>query len=143
MNLRSCCMAVALCVSFLAVSVFAGVQTASKTEGAIVGTVADTSHAAVPGAKVTLAGAGVMGTKSVTTDENGVYRFPALAPGDYRITYELPGFSTQTREGIHISLGYTATVNVEMQLGGETQAITVTAETSAIDLHANKERTNV
>src|SRR5215469_18489076 len=113
MNFRFCCIAIALCVTFPAVSTSASAQTASKTEGAIVGTVRDTSQATLPGAKVSLTGAEVMGTKSVTTDENGVYRFPALAPGDYRLTYELAGFATQTREGVHISLGFTATVNVE------------------------------
>jgi outer membrane receptor protein involved in Fe transport len=137
-------MATALCVSFLTVSVSAraSAQTAGKTEGAIVGTVTDPSHAAVPGVKVTLAGVEVMGARSVTSDENGIYRFPALAPGDYKLTYELAGFTTQTREGVHISLGFTATVNAEMAVGGETQTVTVTAETSAIDLQANTVTTN-
>jgi hypothetical protein len=137
MNFLSRCLAVTSSLSIIAITATAAPQTAGKTEGAIVGAVTDKSQAAVPGVKVTLGGPQVMGVRTVATDESGTYRFPALAPGDYKLTYELAGFTTETREGVHISLGFTATVNVELAVGAETQSVTVSAETSAIDLQAN------
>ncbi len=50
------------------------------TEGAVTGTVSDSTKAALPGVAVTLSGAAVMGNRSATTDENGLYRLPALHP---------------------------------------------------------------
>ena len=142
-SLYRCVVVVTLLLSLLALSAKVNAQTASTTEGAIVGTVTDTSGAAVVGATVTLTGAQVMGTKTVTTDQNGVYRFPALAPGDYKIIVDAAGFGPQTRDGVHISLGFTATVNVEMAVGATTQTITVSSETSTIDLQANNITTNL
>jgi hypothetical protein len=134
-----------MCLGFslLALGIPARAQTASTTEGAIVGTVTDASQAPIPDAAVTLAGAGVMGSKKVNTDSNGVYRFSALTPGDYKMSYEAPGFGTQTREGVHISLGFTATVNVQMVVGAVTESLTVSSETTNIDLQSNNITTNL
>ena len=57
-----------------------------------------------------------MGVQTSVTDTGGNYRFPALPPGTYTVTFELSGFNTLKRENIQISMGFTATVNVE--LGG-------------------------
>src|SRR5258708_2777866 len=99
-------------------------QPASTTEGTINGAVTDISGAVLPGVKVTLSGAAVMGTPVTSTDQNGLYRLPALLPGDYRVVFERDGFGTVTRERIHISLGFTATVNVEMKPGAVSENVT-------------------
>ena len=49
------------------------------------------------------------------TSETGNYRFPAVPPGTYELTFELAGFNTLKREGISITLGFTANVNVELR----------------------------
>ncbi len=144
MNFLSRCIAVfVLCVTILSLGVSTRAQLASTTAGAIVGTVTDTSSSVVPNVQVTLTGAQVMGTKTVTTDQNGVYRFAALTPGDYKLTYEMSGFGTQTREGIHITLGFTATIDVQMALGAMAQTVTVEGGSAAIDLQANNITTNL
>ena len=141
--LNRCFVVLSLCILFLALGITASAQTASTTEGAIVGTVTDTSNSAVAGATISLSGPQVMGAKTATTDANGVYRFPALNPGDYQIKYEAQGFGTQTRDKVHISLGFTATVNVQMAVGAVTESITVEGETSNIDLQSNNITTNL
>jgi hypothetical protein len=50
-----------------------------------------------------------MGIQTSVTDGGGNYRFPALPPGTYTLTFELPGFNTLKRENIQISMGFTAT----------------------------------
>ena len=132
-----------LCVSFLSFSIPSHAQTASTMDGAVVGTVTDSSDAAIPNVTVTLSGAAVMGDKKVATDGNGVYRFLALTPGDYRLSFESSGFGMQTRDGIHVSLGFTATVNVQMAVGTVTENITVNSETSSIDLESNHVTTDL
>src|ERR1700733_176792 len=75
-------------------------QTASTTEGAIVGVVSDASGAAVPGATVSLSGESLRAPKTATTDSAGLYRFPALSTGDYTLAVSASGMTTQTRRGI-------------------------------------------
>src|SRR5499427_9136811 len=101
-----------LALAFVAASVAADAQTVSLTAGAINGTVTDATKAVLPGVTVTLSGPAVMGTPTAVTDQNGFFRLPNVAPGDYKLTFGLSGFGTITRENIHIGLGFTATVNV-------------------------------
>ena len=60
------------------------------------------------------------------TSETGNYRFPAVPPGTYTVTFELAGFNTLKREGIQIALGFTANVNVELTLATLQETVTVT-----------------
>src|SRR6058998_547108 len=107
-------------------------QTVSATTGAINGTVSDATGAVLPGVTVTLSGPAVMGTPASVTDQNGFFRLPGLAPGDYKLTFELSGFGAVTRENVHISLGFTATVNVEMSPGSVAETITVSGASPVV-----------
>src|SRR5712664_4405363 len=86
-------------------------QTVGATTGAINGKVTDATGGVMPGVTVTIASPSMQGVRTAVTNEEGTYRFPAIPPGDYKITYELAGFSTVLREGIRVGLGFTATVN--------------------------------
>jgi hypothetical protein len=113
---------------------------ASQT-GTINGRVADNSGAVLPGVTVTISGPSLMGTQNTVTNEQGVYRFPAVPPGTYAITYELPGFNTLRREGIAITLGFTATVNVELGVAALQETVTVPAPVgAAVRPHADRQR---
>ncbi len=61
--------------------------------GQIEGTVSDQSNAAVPNAVITVTNIETGATRTVTTDESGVYRFPLLPLGTYRITAEAANFN--------------------------------------------------
>src|SRR5262249_29604275 len=91
----------ALCVSDSAVA-----QVNSATTGAINGKVTDTTGAILPGVTVTISSPSMQGVRTDVTKEDGVYRFSAVPPGDYRILYELGGFEKITREGLRVGLGF-------------------------------------
>ena len=63
---------------------------AQAVTGTILGTVTDTSGAAVPGATVTLTNQGTGLTRTVVTDQAGEYTAPSLPTGKYKIVAELP-----------------------------------------------------
>jgi hypothetical protein len=69
-----------------------------------------------------------------TSDERGAYLIPDLPPGTYRVSYDLPGFSTLVREGIVLTTGFAARVDAELADGGLEQAITVSGESPIVDL---------
>ena len=56
-----------------------------------------------------------------------------MPPGEYTVTFELSGFGTIVREGVHVSVGFTATVNAELVPGGVSDAVEVRAGSAAID----------
>ena len=67
---------------------------AQRTTGTLVGTVSDNTGAVLPGVNVVLRGEAIMGTQDTTTNQEGFYRFPALPPGSYSLTFTLANFST-------------------------------------------------
>ena len=73
-------------------------QTVSTTTGAINGKITDTSGAIMPGVTVSISSPSMQGTRTDVTGVDGIYRFSAIPPGEYRVTYELGGFETQIRE---------------------------------------------
>ncbi|MBI3400556.1 MAG: TonB-dependent receptor [Acidobacteria bacterium] len=132
----------AVLVSVSAYAAPAHSQAISSTTGAINGTVADSTKAVLPGVAVTLSGPAVMGAPAAVTDQSGLFRFPALSPGDYTLTFELSGFATSKREGIHVSLGFTATVNVEMNPASVSENITVSGASPVVDLQSTNVTTH-
>jgi hypothetical protein len=68
--------------------------------GELVGKVVDDQGGVLPGVTVTLSGPAVMGTQTATTATSGIYRFPAVNSGTYKLTFELAGFAPLVRDGI-------------------------------------------
>src|SRR5437773_10253031 len=85
-------------------------------QGRLTGTVIDAQGAVLPGVTVTAKSPALIGTRSVITESDGRYRFPALPSGNYALTYELAGFTTLVREGIVLSVGTTLTLDIQLQV---------------------------
>jgi carboxypeptidase family protein len=123
-------------LSLVASTHAASAQTVTSTTGAINGTVTDSTKSVLPGVTVTLSGPALMGTKTTVTDQNGTFRFSTVAIGDYTLMFELSGFGTLTREGIRVSVGFTATVNAEMSPGTVAEHVTVSGASPVVDVQA-------
>jgi hypothetical protein len=117
-------------------------QTVGATTGAINGRVVDSSDAVLPGVTVTISAPQMQGTQTAVTNEEGSYRFPGIPPGTYRVQYELTGFGTVIREGIRVTLGFTATLNVTLQVSSLAETVTVTGESPVVDVTSTKTSTN-
>jgi len=87
-----------------------------QTFGEIVGRVIDTQSGALGDVIVTLSGPAMIGPRSTTTTERGVYQFPAVPPGTYKLTFELVGFTTFVREALIVPVRTTVTVEVTLKL---------------------------
>jgi hypothetical protein len=111
----------------------AGAQTVSSTTGAIDGRVADASNAVLPGVTVTLSGEAVMGTRDTVTSDTGTFRFISITPGIYTVTFELGGFSTVRRTNIQVGAGFTATLNISMNVAGLEESVTVSGASPVVD----------
>ena len=122
-------------------SAFAQGGGASST-GTIQGRVSDSQGAVLPGVTVTATSPALITPQTTVTSETGNYRFPAVPPGTYAVSYELAGFNTFKRDGIAIGLGFTAQVNVELALATLQETVTVSGASPVIDTSTTRVQQN-
>jgi hypothetical protein len=100
--------------------------------GSIEGTVTLDDGTALPGVSVTAVADVMPKPRATVTDSDGFYRFVAMPPGDYTVTFTLQGFATDKRE-FPVSLQQKAIVDVVMTPAKFEDEIIVTSETPTID----------
>jgi hypothetical protein len=107
----------------------------SNTNGSISGVVKDATGAVIPGVTVEVASPALIEkVRTGVTDGEGLYKVIDLRPGAYTVTFTLPGFNTVKRDGLELSAGFNATVNAEMRVGALEETITVSGQSSTVDL---------
>jgi hypothetical protein len=98
----------------------------------VVGSVLDSSKAAVTGATVTLTHVATNSITEVRTNERGEYRTPPLRLGEYAISVEAPGFKRFTQSGVVVNIGDVRQVDATLEVGQVTDSVTVVAEAPLI-----------
>ncbi|HEY2498520.1 MAG TPA: carboxypeptidase-like regulatory domain-containing protein, partial [Candidatus Angelobacter sp.] len=113
----------------LATVVFLGCFTArgQSTFGSISGTVKDTSGAAVPGAQVTLTSTATGAKQTFNTDQNGLYSFVNVSPGEYTVDVDKTGFKRFRRASFDLQVQQSVRIDATMEVGSDTQTVEVTA----------------
>jgi hypothetical protein len=108
---------------------------AARQTGSIAGLVTDASGSVLPGVTVEASSPALIEkVRVVITDGTGQYRIVDLRPGVYTVTFQLPSFSTVRRDGIELSIGFTATVNAELRVGTVEETITVAGTSPIVDI---------
>ncbi|HEY1215606.1 MAG TPA: carboxypeptidase regulatory-like domain-containing protein, partial [Bryobacteraceae bacterium] len=115
--------------SILLVCLFAtlGIASAQVTTGSILGTITDSSGAAVPGAQVTVTEINKGTTQQYTTDESGNYVAPFLVPGHYSVTVEKSGFKRAASPDNLVEVDQRARLDFTLQIGAASETIEVTS----------------
>lgn len=98
---------------------------AQVTTGTILGTVADRTGAALPGATITIKRIESGTTRALVTDAQGRYRASALDPGTYEVLAELAGFQPSRHTDIGLTVGQDAVINITLQIGALSEAVVV------------------
>jgi hypothetical protein len=106
--------------------------------GEIVGKVSDAQGGVLPGVTVTLSGPAVMGTQTATSSASGLYRFPGVNSGTYKLTFELAGFAPLVREGVVVPVRQTVTVDAAMKLASLQETVTVSGSSPTVDIENTK-----
>ena len=121
----------AAALSIILLPAGAAAQTGAST---IAGVVRDTTGAVLPGVTVETSSPAMLADRATVTEGNGSYTIPELRPGVYTIVYTLPGFATVRREGLELSASFTASVNIEMRVGGLEETVTVAGASPVVDI---------
>ena len=100
--------------------------------GTILGTITDSSGAAVPKAVVTVTHVATQATQSVVTSESGAHIFERLPIGEYRLHVKAEGFKQSERRDIRLDATQRVKIDVPMELGGVTESVTVAGGASLV-----------
>src|ERR1700757_3692104 len=87
------------------------------TTATISGVVRDQTGAVLPGVSIQVTNKDTGVARTTLTDEAGRYRLPALDSGTYTVQGSLQGFRTAIKEGVVLTLGSEAVVDLTTQVG--------------------------
>ena len=104
---------------------------AQETTGRIEGRIVDAQSLPVPGATVTATGP--QGEKTAVTDTDGRFTLPLLTPGAYQLRAELQGFKVVQRNDVNVSLGQTADVGLQLEVGELSETVIVEGVVPIVD----------
>src|SRR5256885_8072206 len=114
---------------FSAVAVLAQLSTASLN-----GVVRDATGAVVPKASVTLHNSDTGVERNAVTNDSGTYVFSDINPGRYTLKVSAPSFSTKQVSGFVLAVNQTATIDVSLAAGAQTEVISVEATTEQLQV---------
>lgn len=120
-----------LCLLF--VPVFISPAFAQGGSAVLSGTVTDSTGAAISAAHVVLMNTDTNLAFNADTNGSGLYRFPTVPPGHYSLTVEGKGFQKFQQSGILLTVSQQATIDVALQIGSESQTVTVEAGAALIN----------
>ena len=107
--------------------------TAMAQNSGLQGVVTDTSKATISGASVTLINSATATPRTAATSASGLYSFPFLEPGSYRIEVAMSGFAAQKVSEVRIETGQTARLDFELKPGTVAESIEVSAASVLIN----------
>ncbi len=117
---------------FIACAAMAMPALAQTGAGEISGLVTDASGSVLPGVRVTLTNTATNALRLAQTNESGLFVFPAVQSGTYKLKVELEGFATVERSNITVSVGSSAKFPFTMEIGALTDVVQVVADTPVI-----------
>lgn len=89
------------------------------------GTVADATDAVLPGVTVTVVHQDTNASRETLTDGRGEFALPALLPGLYTLTLDLPGFNSYTNPALQLGTGQVVRQRFTLDVGQLTDSVVV------------------
>src|SRR5438477_5365118 len=101
--------------------------------GTFSGSVTDAQGAAIAKVKIVAIETRTGAKSEATSEVSGAYTIPFLAPGEYEITAEAPGFKKFIRQGVSLPPGEHPIIDIQLDVGAVTEVVTVTADSPLIE----------
>jgi hypothetical protein len=98
----------------------------SQVTASLSGVISDPTGATMPSARIVLTNDDTGVRRDATSNEAGLYQFPALQPGTYSLAVQKDGFKQVTRDSIRLEVNQTARIDFAMQVGAVSETVEVT-----------------
>src|SRR5260370_24716525 len=105
----------------------------SAVDGAIGGTVQDSSGLAIPKATVIIRNNATNAEQTVVTDESGFFRVIHLQPSTYTVTVTAAGFQGFRSPEVIVQVGQLTDLSPKLPVGSTAQTVEVTSEAPALN----------
>jgi hypothetical protein len=102
---------------------------AQSTTASLVGTVADSTGAIIPGADITVKNIGTGEVRREKSAADGGYAINLLPPGTYSVTVSMPSFKTSKIANVTLAAGDKPRVDANLQIGTSSDTVTVESTT--------------
>lgn len=110
--------------------------------GTVSGTVTDPNGAVVPNASVTIANAVTGYNRTVTTGEDGTFRFSDVPLNTYQIKASAPGFSSE-QETLAVRTSVPINVKIPLSVNAASETVTITSIAGDVLENTSTSHTNV
>src|SRR5215475_6429879 len=110
---------------------------AQVTGATISGTVTDTSGRVIPDARIVITNTATSISRSLTTNADGFFTVPNLLAGSYDLSFSAPGFRTDVKKAIALTVGQAATLDLTMQVGAAIETVQVQTESADVELNSS------
>src|SRR2546423_11598913 len=125
-----------LFVRFVLAVIFWGVIStpfrAKTVGGTILGIVQDQQGGAIGKADVSARSLDTGAIRKTTSEDNGEYRIASIPAGSYEISITAPGFKTEVRSGIVVTVGADVGVNFSLTVGAGSEKVEGTGEAAQV-----------
>lgn len=124
-----------LASAILAASFLTNQAAAQNATGTILGTVGDSTGAAMPNVPVRATNTLTQQTRNTVSDSSGSYVFTDLPVGQYSVSAEMPGFKRFVHDGIILDVNRNARVDVKLDVGEVSDRVEVTGDAPVVDTY--------
>ncbi len=114
-------------ISLVGLSFLVSAAFAQSDRGTITGTISDPAGAVISGAAIEARNVATGAVYPVASSGTGNYTIPQLPAGTYDVSVTVPGFKKYVRQGLQVEVAGTARIDVALEVGANTESITVEA----------------
>jgi len=108
----------------------------STTQGAISGTVLDSSGAAIPGATISIQNTATGFTVTLAADSSGFYKAPLLEPGTYSVSVTAPNFAHYRADNVIVTVGQVTNIEPHLAIASSSAEVVVTEQAPVMNLES-------
>jgi hypothetical protein len=123
-------------LALLAILVLTTQAFSQSSFASLSGTINDSTGAIMPGVTVTATNVGTGITNTALSNNAGVYNFPSLLPGTYKVSAEQIGFQTQTFTDVALGNAAQVRLNFKLQVAAIAQSVEVSVAADRVLLES-------
>jgi Carboxypeptidase regulatory-like domain len=105
--------------------ILAALSSAQTDTAGLIGLVTDASGGTVPNSKVRLKSRAIGAVREQATDAKGLYQFEVLAPGEYDLTVDAPGFKQFRGSQVRVPVAQISRLDAQLEVGSASDFVEV------------------